>query len=733
MDSTASLVDPPGDATDAAAPATAPPAVAPSESAMVSYLTSLVEVSPSLKTWYEQFDIDRVYVNDASMRRDDEEAVTTNYLLRNQLVLLSNLFARDPAVSWKPGPTIGEHPPLLAEYGKTCEILCQKLAREVDLRRLLRGGIQDASTVGWQVYKLSPQEDPKRDPIGACRQDDALDNLARYQWLRRRKQAGMLDADSAAAQELADLEMVVARSLAEKVEADLLTNAPAQVPTIDPATGMPAVNPVTGEPVTQLDLSDPRIARLEALMAGQIPPELPLDEIPRYLGFNLDPIQSEDFRFDWTVPSPEMLYQGQWMAHRVFMDYDKFGSVFQIDPNEIGMVTLFGDDGRRLDSNSRWSGASMSIGGKYDSEGPTDRSDVEAQTNMGRCAVWELWNKNTGLVYTWVEGMNRFLRKEKPTVVGRRWYTFYFLPFNRVTGRALPLSDTVLTRPLQEELNRRRTFEAQAQAAAFPRIFIRKGSMTEAEKAVAESSHPYQVIELESPEDVARAFAETKPLPFNPELYSRVDTRMELEMMSGISRNAAGTGSGDLATTAAIANEQMGVQVDYRRSLLEELIYDIMYDMVYMANQFMPEENIKALCGDGAYWPYLGREQFLRRLDLDVRSGSTGRPDVEKNLKVYEVLANMAPQLGLPLDSYALLEDIMYDMGKNDWKKYLMTPQKLLQRQMAGMPLGMPQSAGPGPTAPRGNAAQPEPTPGDGRPTMAESGPPSPEQVPGPV
>ena len=718
---------------EAEATVEAPHPVVPAEQSLVVTYNTLVQVAPFLQSWYEQFDYDRKYVNEECLLLDDENVVSTNYILRNQIVLLANLHARDPAISWKPGPIIGEHPPLLGTYGKTLEIFCQKMAEETEMRRLLRGAVQDTSTVGWQVVKLNPQEDPKLDPIGARRQNDQLDNIARYQWLKKRQAAGQVAEDSSIVQEMADLEKVVVAYVQDKMHADLLNNPVAQQPIMDPTTGQPAIDPVTGEPITQDDLSDPRIARMQMLEQGQLPPDIDVGEIARYIGFNLDPLQAEDFRFDWTVTQPERMYEANWISHRVFMDYDAFGSKFDVTPQEISNVILFGVDGRPIGPAARWTSVSTSSGGVYDSEGPSDRKTTETNSNMGRCAVWEMWHKGQGRVYVWVEGMSRFLMNYAPTIVGRRWYPFYILAFNRVTGRVLPLSDTTLTRQLQNELNRRRTLEAEAQRASFPRIFIKRGCLQDGEKEMIENSNPYQVIELTAVDDVMKAFKETTPLPFNPELYRRDETRMEMEMMSGVSKNAAGTGEGDLATTAAIANEQMGVQTDYRRSLFEEFIYDIMYDFAYMANQFFPEENIKKICGNGAYWPMLEREQFLRYLKLDVRAGSTGRPDAEKNLKVYEMLAGIAPQLGLPLDGEALLEDIMYDMGKNDWKKYLMTPEKMMRNAAMGMPVpGMaPPGGAPGPTTPRGNAAQSSPTPGEGAPTMAERGPPQPGSVPG--
>jgi len=708
--------------------------VDPKERSLLVTYNAMVQVAPFLQNWYERFDRDRKYVNEECLLIDDEDVVSTNYILRNQVVLLANLFARDPAISWKPGAIIGEHPPLLGQYGKTLEIFCKKMAEETELRRLLRAAIQDASTIGWQILKLSPQEDPKLDPIGSRRQNDQLDNIARYQWLKKRKAAGQFPDDSPVSMEIADLEKVVLAYVQDQIHADLLNNPVAQIPVIDPMTGMPQLDPVTGEPATQDDANDERLARLQALEGGTLPPDVDVGEIARYIGFNLDPIQAEDFRFDWTCTQPERIYDSEWIAHRVFMSYDQFGSKFDVSPEEIGQIILFGSDGRQIGTDKRWTKAGQTSASWYDNEGPSDRKTTETNSNMGRTAVWEMWHKGNGRVYVWAEGMQRFLMNYPPTVVGRRWYPFYILGFNRVTGRIIPLSDTTLTRQLQDELNRRRTLEAEAQKASFPRIFIQRGALQPGEKEAIETSQPYQVIELSSVEDIKKAFSETTPLPFNPDLYRRDETRMEMEMMSGISKNAAGSGEGKLATTAAIANEQMGVQTDYRRALLEEFIFDIMYDFAYMANQFFPEENIKKICGQGAYWPMLEREQFLRYLKLDIRAGSTGRPDAEKNLGVIEKFANIATALNLPIDPEAIIEDLMYEMGKNDWKKYLMTPEKMMQRAAMGIPYTPPGGAGggPGPTAPRGNAAASSPTPGEGAPTMAENGPPSPGNVPGP-
>lgn len=715
--------------------------VVPEEQALVAAFNATVKVPSFLQTWYEQFAIDRKYVNEDALMIDDEDVVSTNYVFRNQIILLANLYARDPAISWKQGPMVGDPPLHLSDFGKTLEIFCKKMADETEMRRILRTGIQEASGLGWAIFKLVVQEDYKRDAIGARRQDDQLDNLARLQWLQKRMESGQFNKGDALWQQLQDCQKTVAQYLHDQMMADLINNPPASVPPpIDPMTGMPQTDPVTGEPLTHsLDMEDPRLAQVEALKQGQIPENFDVPEIARYLGLSLEMIQQEDFRFDWTIGRTVDLYKGQSMSHRVFMDYDTFGSRFDVTPEEIGNIVIYGPDGRQLSADKRWTRAGAVSASQSDSEGPTDRKTMETNANMGRCAVWERWDKAQGRVYVWVEGMPRFLQNYVPEHTGRRWYPFYILHFNPTVGRPIPISDTMLTRSLQDELNRRRTQEAEAQKACFPKILIAKGTMNDEEKRKYENANPYEVVELEHATDVAKAVFETKPLPFNGELYARAETRLEFEMMSGVSRNAAGSGSsdGELATTASVANEQMGVQVDFRKAMLEEVIFDIMYDFAFIGVQVFPEETILSKCGPGAYWPLLNREQMLYHLQLTVRAGSSGRPDSEKRLALFEQLAAIAAPLGLPLNGEAVLEEIMHEMDVNDWKRFIMTPEQQLLKQLT-MPPGAqpgaqaPPGGAPQGSLPRGNAAQPNPTPGSGAPTYAQKGPPAPNAIPGP-
>ena len=43
------------------------------------------------------------------------------------------------------------------------------------------------------------------------------------------------------------------------------------------------------------------------------------------MGFNLDPVQPEDIRFDWNIVRPEDFWRSKRVQHRVYMDRDEAG------------------------------------------------------------------------------------------------------------------------------------------------------------------------------------------------------------------------------------------------------------------------------------------------------------------------------------------------------------------------------------------------------------------------
>ncbi len=711
----------------------------PSVKKLVTKFQELVKVPAHLEKWYKRMDADRVYVNEECMLVDDDDCVATNYTLRNQQVHLANIFARDPDISFAPREMVPPQkiipdpmtgmpmppppgmpqddglPPQLMDFGKTLEIIVKHFSEEGRFKHVLAGMIPDSMTVGIAWLKLSQQEDISRDAIGAHRQNDQQDNMARCQWLRKRFAAQEFTEDSAEHKELKDCEAVVAEYLKSNMMHDMAHNPPMSVPITDPMTGQPQQDPVTGEAQMQQDPNDPRLAHIQMLDQGQVPDDLVMQpEIPRYLGFNFDPVQPEDIRFDWMITRPEDFYEAQWFAHRVFMDRDQIGSKWQLEPEKLSQVKLFDSAGEAI--TRRWL-----------VDDPASRSDLESAQVSDRAAVWEFWDKNAGKVFVWVDGCDFFLDEYVPTVVWRGWFPFFPLYFNRVTGRALPLSDTMLTQKLQDEINLLRTNDREARKAALPRFLMRAGIMEPAEKAEFEEGNPFRIHEVQSPEAVAQAFATVAGAPYDPKLYDPTPAIMEMEQLSGVSRQASGIpGGADSATESAIANDQFSMQTDLRKAAVENLIFDVLYAVAEMAIQFLPEENAKAIAGLGAAWPMFDRDTLFHKLKFDVRAGSSGKPDAQKRIQLWTEFANIASALGLPVNGVEVLKEILRAMDVNvDVNKFV----AVQPMGMPGMPpMGGPAGAPPGPGGPAPMNAEPAAPGPMGRPKFAHG--PSPSQIP---
>lgn len=718
---------PPASATQDGAPAVAD--VSPDAALLQAYARATDIPSP-LQKWYDAFQADRDYVNDLCMTKDAQDAVGTNHILRNQYILNAQLNSRDADIAiepcdaiWPPTPQLdpilgptgamlpGEPPPELELFSRTLEVLARRLLAESRFRQQLRGAIQDVETNALVFVKVTQQQDLKRDPIGALRQNDQQDNFALYAYWKAKEAAGEIIAGSSEAQRLVDLEKTIrlylAASLREAAQKEPLAAPPGAVP-------LPAIPGMPPEPPPE----DPRIARAAALEGGTEPidPAM-IPEVASWIGFNIDIVMPEDIRYTWSVTRPEDWYRGDLWQHRVFYTTDAFAAKFGLTPEEMKKVPLANVS---------------STPGTGKSNDTTNRDQQLSEKALtGQVEVWEAWDRSTNTVVTYVKGYDKKLQSYTPTAVWRNWVPIIPFLFNRVTGRLVGISSTTLQRPLQDEINLYRSHERHAKKACFPRILVKKGAMTPNEAKKYKKALPYEVIEVDDPDELQRAIMETKPVAYNPALYDNTKAEMDLQRMAGVSLVTGGAvGASNSATEVAEASQGVDMLADFKRGLIEDLYVDVITCLLDMAVTVLPEENVKALCGPGALWPPVDRETFWRHTQVKVKADSTGKPDAKKHLEMMAQLTQISRNLGLVAKGPEIMDELARDSG------YYGRLSKFFQLPAMPMP-GGPNMGGPGgPSGPPGASGGPPPsTPGPdskqgeggGRPP---GGAPAPESIP---
>lgn len=672
------------------------------EASMVAKLSELVKAPQYLLEAFREMAADRAYVYRDCMMTDSQDTVAVNQVLRNQLVAQAYLGVANPQPFCQPTKRVGKATEFeLDLFAQTAEIHLENVTRLMRFADKLEGATQDASTNAYSVLKVTLQDDFMKDPAGNHRFGDMQEQVAEYERLKMLKDMGEIQSGSAEEMELADLEKTLRIFAAGKLEEQIKAVpmlVPVQVPVVDPVTGQPQLDPVTFQPVTttvmQQDPQDPREVQRKAVIDGSAPLDiLGMPQVPHYVGFVCDQILPEDFRWDWRVTRPEDWIDGDWLAYRVYMAPEDITAKWKVTTEELAAC-----------STTPKQGGGSAVTTNSTAQDPNLRNDIETQTINDTIAVWVVYHRKMFRRYTFIEGMQRLLDNEVPQAVGQRFYPLFPIYYNRVTGRAMPISDVKLTRNLQDEINMLRTHDREARRASYPVLFIPKGLMDKGAIDLYRNRMPFSVIEVERPEEIKKYLEESTAVPYNPQLYSIDGAQNQLQQMFGIPLVVTGGASGeDLASAIAMSKEGMETGVGQRKVRVNKVISEVYYWILEISLRVYPESYLKKTCGAAALWPRMDADALYTNLRVEVKGGLSGQPHAKERLDLWTNFATIAQSLGLPVNGFEVLKELLDAIGIRVDPQKFMVPMAIPGTAPAGAPGGSP-AAPPGGQGPDGGA-----------------------------
>ncbi len=746
-----------GAAQGADADTEAGPAVVDQEAALIRKIERRIELPDDLKREVGRWEDLRQYVHTTAMLLDDDEAVGTNFIYRNQGALMTLIAPKDPAPRVLPREMIpasdasaGSGNPLLdlmnpmapgrlpldissehVGYAKTHELLLERQQARSGLVDIIEGAAQDAITLPIAWVKMRLQEDFTLDPVGYGRNNDQLDTLKRFERLRRDYDDGRFTDRSPEFEELSTLNSTIRAFVLDALQARM---EDAQQLLLDEA-GQPVLDD-QDEPVYTgaEDIQEQISAIMEDPSVLVEVSELP--EVAHYIGYTFQQVDPEDIRWDWNIRRPEDLRYARWMAHRAWMTEADIKEKWGVTSDDLRTAARFSQDGYEVTMKDS-ADSDPEYGGKDPEEwsrGSGTASEDDDTRRGETLAVWEYWDRVQGRVFRFVQGTGKLLDKYVPTALPSRFYPFFPISYNRVTGRFLGICDTDMQAPLQDESNRQRTWKREAQKSAHPRWMIAKGLLRPGEKQRFEEALPYSLTEAERAEDLAKSIFPIIPPDYNPALYDRTDTILEMQQMAGIPAAALGAGNaGMTATSDSIANQQMGNQTGRRREALKKVYREIYQAMMEINAQVLPAANVTEIVGAGAVWPEFDRQSILSNFIVEVEATLDSVQERGNELKAWLDFTTIAQAMGLPLDPIPVAKKLLQLMGlRVNLGSYISIPALMAM-------LGAGQAPGP---AGAGGGKQPNAAPRDqggfgaagGAPAgKGFSAPPAgPESIPGP-
>lgn len=352
-----------------------------------------------------------------------------------------------------------------------------------------------------------------------------------------------------------------------------------------------------------------------------------------------------DILVDTNVKHFKTLTGANWIAHR-----------FEMTPEEVEQIYK------------------KKIKGNFKEYKPTDdKLDDDGDKICGIAKVYEIEHKKNCETFAICEGYPDFLREPgSPDVKLERFWTLFPLIFNEIEhqNRKLPSSEVWLLRHSQSEINRSREALREHRVAAKPKYATRKGRLGQPDKDALMYGAAHSVVELKSMtegENIKNVLQPIEHAPIDPNVYSVTEHFSDIQRVSNTQEANFGGASKDGSATEASISEQSRTTSDSDiTDDLDDFLTELAKAFAQLCLSELSKETVIDIVGPGAVWPDTppSREQLVKDLWLEIKAGSSGRPNSAAELQKMERAMPFMLQLpGIPPKPIAEHYVDLLDMG----------------------------------------------------------------------
>ena len=376
------------------------------------------------------------------------------------------------------------------------------------------------------------------------------------------------------------------------------------------------------EDISEGDLDDdsPRMAELKTLLADLqqkeylVVREGPVFDFPRATAIIIDP----------ACRHLKTLAGAGWLAEEFEMSAEEVRETYGVKVSKTAVA--YHKDGQVYSDNNH-----------------------EADKDKLVYRVYEVQNKRLRQVFTVCEGHEDFLKEPAaPYCLVDRFFTIFPVVFNEIEHekRLYPPSDIELARDIQNEYNRSRNGLREHRIAARP-YYVHDGTLEDEEKRKLANHAAHEIITvtaLAAGQTIESKLQRGPTAPIDPNLYETEMHYTDLLRVVGVQEaNMGGGSSGSTATESSIAEQSRGASIADNVDDLDEMLSELAKAFSQVALAHLSKQTVVEIVGDGAIWPDMAqtREEIAKDLYLDIKAGSSGRPNRASEL------ANM--ERGMPM------------------------------------------------------------------------------------
>lgn len=368
-------------------------------------------------------------------------------------------------------------------------------------------------------------------------------------------------------------------------------------------------------------------------------------------------------------------------------------------------------------------------------------SGVESEGGDGNhCCFYELYDSQTGLMYSLIEGFDDFVEEPRePTVKIPQFFPYFVLSWNDLEDdkKVFPLSDIALLRHQQMEHNRQREALRQHRIANTPKYLASSGAMDVKAKGNIMSAVPHEIIEINALAPGQKSTDVIAPLtqiPIDPQMYNTQEVYTDYLLTTGNQQADLGPTSKSTATEVSIAAQSRAAGSNADVDELDDVLSDLANAAGTVMLRELSPQTVKEIAGEFAAWPQWTAKEAAELLYLEIEAGSSGKRRMATELNNWQQLVPIALQIPGISPAWLAKETVKRMDDRVDLAEAIVegAPAIMMMNRQQQV-LGQQQAKGP-PEAQgsKGGANAPKPK-ASGPPAPSGDMPAPGERVPGPT
>ncbi len=288
----------------------------------------------------------------------------------------------------------------------------------------------------------------------------------------------------------------------------------------------------------------------------------------------------------------------------------------------------------------------IDVGDNYTQHTPSGKRGDKRKRADKFCAVYEVHDIVNQQVFTVCAGYPGYLKEPaNEDIELEQVHPYFALTFNDTENTnedadesIFPKADAELLRPMQIEYNRAREGLRVHRQANRPASLAAKGVFDDTTKEKLSTHADHELIEtnLTKADDINKLIAPKPTVPIQKELYDVEHVFVDTQRVVGDQAANLGGTSGATATETSVAEASRVSTLQSSIDDLDEFLTDLMRAVGQVLLNEMTAATVQRIAGPAAVWPEMSRKEVQEELYLDVRAGSSGRPNKGVRLQAIE-------------------------------------------------------------------------------------------------